>query len=124
MAMEKIATITPVGCCGCGLKRQKATKFRLAAASIISMPIKIKMAWRRLSAASSPMQNSAAETMRKSSRVIARASRAGDCAIAIADFDEKETKWKFVLARRQNQHAGARALPRQKIRASSFFLHH
>jgi hypothetical protein len=39
-------------------------KFRFAAASIISMPIKMKMAWRRLRAASKPMQKSAADTMR------------------------------------------------------------
>jgi hypothetical protein len=63
--MEKIAIITPVGCCGCGLKRQKAMKFKFAAASIISIPIKIKIAWRRLSAASKPMQKRAAETTRK-----------------------------------------------------------
>src|SRR4029077_20870969 len=37
----------------------------------------------------------------------ARASRAGDRAIAIANFSGK-----VVLARRQNQHARARALPR------------
>ena len=44
MAMEKIATNTPVGDCGCGPKRQKAIKFKFAAASINSMPIKIKIA--------------------------------------------------------------------------------
>src|SRR6266550_3215828 len=65
MAMEKIAIITPVGWCDSGLKRQNAMKFKFAAASIISMPIKIKMAWLRLKAASNPMQNSAADTMRK-----------------------------------------------------------
>src|SRR4029453_15437743 len=64
MAIEKIATITPVGWCGSGLNRQNAMKFMFAAASIISMPIKMKMAWRRLSAASKPMQKSAADTMR------------------------------------------------------------
>src|SRR6266404_1126078 len=69
IAMEKIATMTPVGCCGSEPKRQKATKFRLAAASIISMPIRMKMAWRRLSAAMRPMLNNAAEMMRKSWRV-------------------------------------------------------
>ena len=58
--------MTPMGGCGCGLKRQNATKFKFAAASIISIPIKMKMAWRRLSAASNPMQNKAAETKRKS----------------------------------------------------------
>src|SRR6266568_5247800 len=66
MAMAKIAIITPAGWRGSGLKRQNAIKFKFAAASIISMPIKIKMAWRRLKAASNPMQNSAADTMRKS----------------------------------------------------------
>src|SRR6266498_318576 len=66
IAMEKIAIITPVGWCGSRLKRQNAMKFKFAAASIISMPIKMKMAWRRLKAASSPMQNSAVDTMRKS----------------------------------------------------------
>ena len=44
MAMEKIAIITPVGWCGSELKRQKAMKLRFAAASMISMPIKMKMA--------------------------------------------------------------------------------
>jgi len=39
---KKIATITPVGCCGSGLKRQNAMKFKFAAASINSMPIKMK----------------------------------------------------------------------------------
>ena len=66
IAMEKIATMTPMGGCGCELKRQNATKFTFAAASIISIPIKMKMAWRRLSAASSPMENKAVETTRKS----------------------------------------------------------
>src|SRR5450432_4136001 len=65
IAIEKIATITPVICCGSGPKRQHATKFRFAAASINSMPIKMKIACRRLNAASSPVQNSAAETARK-----------------------------------------------------------
>src|SRR6266436_5597196 len=66
IAIEKIATMTPMGGFGCGLKRQNATKFKFAAASIISMPIKMKMAWRRLSAASSPIEKSAAEIVRKS----------------------------------------------------------
>ena len=52
IAMEKMATITPVGGCGCGAKRQNAMKFRFAAASIISMPMRMKIACRRLSAAS------------------------------------------------------------------------
>src|SRR5207248_2989732 len=65
IAMEKIATITPVGCAGSGLKRQKATKFMFAAASISSIPIRMKMAWRRLSAASKPMENKAADKTRK-----------------------------------------------------------
>src|SRR4051794_16835451 len=69
MAIEKMATITPVGFCGSGPKRQKATKFRFAAANIISMPIKMKMACRRLRAASKPMENKAAEMMRTSCRV-------------------------------------------------------
>src|SRR2546430_15502601 len=69
MAIEKIATITPVGRCGSGLKRQNAMKFRFAAATIISIPIKMKIAWRRLSAASKPIENNAAEMMRKSWRV-------------------------------------------------------
>src|SRR5437868_12922447 len=69
IAMEKIATMTPVGCCGLGPNRQKAMKFRLAAASIISIPIKMKMAWRRLRAATRPMENSADEIVRKSWRV-------------------------------------------------------
>ena len=65
IAIEKIAIITPMGDCGCGLKRQKATKFKLAAANIISMPMRMKIACRRLSAASSPMENKAVETTRK-----------------------------------------------------------
>jgi hypothetical protein len=44
MAMEKIAIITPVGGCGGGAKRQNAIKFKFAAASIISIPIRIKIA--------------------------------------------------------------------------------
>jgi hypothetical protein len=40
-------------------------KFKFAAANIISMPMRMKMAWRRLSAARRPMENNAAETMRK-----------------------------------------------------------
>jgi hypothetical protein len=67
--------MTPMGGCGCGLKRQNATKFKFAAASIISMPIKMKMAWRRLSAASSPIEKSAAETVRKSVSVGVMARR-------------------------------------------------
>src|SRR5207245_9344253 len=66
MAIEKSAIITPIGCFGCGAKRQKAMKFKLAAANIISMPMRMKIAWRRLNAASRPMENNAAETMRKS----------------------------------------------------------
>src|SRR6266487_6404415 len=69
IAIEKIATITPMGDCGCGLKRQNAMKFRFAAASIISIPIRMKMAWRRLSTANRPMENNVAETIRKSWRV-------------------------------------------------------
>jgi hypothetical protein len=64
--MEKIAIITPVGGCGGGAKRQNAIKFKFAAASIISIPIRIKIACRRLNAASRPMENNTAETMRKS----------------------------------------------------------
>src|SRR4029077_17149985 len=70
MAMAKIATIMPVGCAGCGANRQNAMKLMFAAASIISIPIKMKMACRRLSAASNPMQKSAAETMSKIDNVI------------------------------------------------------
>ena len=66
IAMEKIAIITPVDGCGGGAKRQNAMKFRLAAASIISIPIRMKIACRRLNAASKPMENSAADTMRNS----------------------------------------------------------
>jgi hypothetical protein len=40
-------------------------KFKFAAASIISIPIRMKIACRRLNAASRPMENRAAETMRK-----------------------------------------------------------
>src|SRR5437868_14943320 len=69
MAMEKIATRTPVGGCGCGPKRQKAMKFKFAAASISSMPIKMKIAWRRLRAASRPIEKRAVETIRNSWRV-------------------------------------------------------
>src|SRR5262252_847910 len=65
IAMEKIAIITPVEGCGGGAKCQNAMKFKFAAASIISMPIRMKMAWRRLRAASKPIENNAAETMRK-----------------------------------------------------------
>ena len=75
IAIEKIATMTPMGGCGCGLKRQNATKFKFAAASIISIPIKIKMAWRRLSAASNPMEKSAAEIVKKSVSVGVMASQ-------------------------------------------------
>src|SRR5215831_1419740 len=69
MAMEKIAIITPVGGCGGGAKRQNAMKFKFAAASIISIPIRMKIACRLLNAASSPMENRAADTMRKAWRV-------------------------------------------------------
>src|SRR6516162_7421042 len=65
IAMEKIAIITPVDGCGGGAKRQNAMKFKFAAASIISIPIRMKIACRRLNAASSPMENRAADTMRK-----------------------------------------------------------
>ena len=44
IAMEKIAIITPVGGCGGGAKRQNAMKFKFAAASIISIPIRMKIA--------------------------------------------------------------------------------
>src|SRR3981189_1591170 len=75
IAMEKIATMTPMGGRGCELKRQKATKFKFAAASIISMPIRMKIACRRLSAASNPMEKSAAEIVRKSVSVGVMASQ-------------------------------------------------
>jgi len=65
MAMEKIAIITPVDGCGGGAKRQNAMKFKFAAASIISIQIRMKIACRRLNAASRPMENRAAETIRK-----------------------------------------------------------
>ena len=65
MAMEKIAIITPVDGCGGGAKRQNAMKFKFAAASIISIPIRMNIACRRLNAASRPMENRAADTMRK-----------------------------------------------------------
>ena len=66
IAIEKITIITPVGGCGAGAKRQNAIKFKFAAASIISIPIRMKIACRRLNAARRPMENSAADTMRKS----------------------------------------------------------
>src|SRR4029077_19478428 len=74
---KKNATNTPVGDCGCGPKRQKAMKFKLAAASISSMPIKMKIACRRLRAASRPVEKSAVESMRKSWRVGVIAQRLG-----------------------------------------------
>ncbi len=46
MAMEKIATITPVSGCGGVAKRQKATKLMFAAASISSIPMRMNFAWR------------------------------------------------------------------------------
>src|ERR1700719_979641 len=69
IAMEKIASITPVGWCGCGAKRQNAIKFKLAAANINSMPMRMKIAWRRLKAASRPMENNAPETATKACSV-------------------------------------------------------
>src|SRR5207302_9796290 len=78
MAMAKRAIITPMGCFGGGLKRQNAIKFRFAAANIISMPMRMKIAWRRLSAASKPIENSAAETMRKTWRVGIMMRQIGD----------------------------------------------
>ena len=65
IAMEKIVMITPVDGCGGGAKCQNAMKFKFAAASINSMPMRIKIACRRLSAATRPMENNAAEAMRK-----------------------------------------------------------
>src|SRR4029077_14660546 len=96
--MEKIAIITPVGGCGGGAKRQNAIKFKFAAASIISMPIRMKIASRRLNAASKPRENRAAETMRTSCSVgvmmryiwrlgSARLWCAGHRLQAIANFD-------------------------------------
>src|SRR5437588_5152584 len=70
IAIAKIATMTPVGCEGGGANRQNAMKLMFAAVSIISIPIKMKMAWRRLSAASSPMQKRAAEIMRNNWSVV------------------------------------------------------
>jgi hypothetical protein len=65
MAIEKIAIITPIGGCDCGPNRQNAIKLRFAAANIISIPIRMKMAWRRLKAASRPAENRPADTIRK-----------------------------------------------------------
>ena len=65
IAIEKMATITPIGCEAGGLNRQNAMKLMFAAASIISIPIKMKIACRRLSAARSPTQNNADEITRK-----------------------------------------------------------
>src|SRR6185437_13545200 len=97
MAIEKIAIITPVDGCGGGAKRQNAMKFKFAAASIISIPIRIKIACLRLNAASRPMENRAADTIRNSCSVgvmmryisrpgSARLWRAGDRLQAIANF--------------------------------------
>src|SRR5207248_4543025 len=109
IAMEKIATITPVGCAGSGLKRQKATKFMFAAASISSIPIRMKIAWRRLSAASKPMQNKAADKTRKMVSVgviglgSARVSRVGFGVAPKRTFLERrelgERNEKFAMAR-------------------------
>jgi hypothetical protein len=82
------------------------------------------------------MQNNAAETMRKSWSVgvivgrfglgSARASRAGGRALAIADFSQRTKKPKFVLARRQNQHARRVRSPDEELCAvtSTLLLHH
>src|SRR5437588_1479030 len=141
MAMAKIAIITPVGSCGSGLKRQNAMKFKFAAASIISMPIKIKMAWRRLKAASNPMQNRAADTMRKSwsVRVMARRIGLGSVRVSRAGFGvapkhsflliqsaakSANPRRKFAIARTRSPARETRALPRRGFRASPLFLQH
>src|ERR1044071_8191404 len=100
MAMEKIAIITPVGGCGGGAKRQNAMKFKLAAASIISIPIRMKIACRRLNAASRPMENSAADTIRNAWSVVVIASQR-------------------ILGSACVSHAGFRVAPKQSFLSGS-----
>src|SRR5262245_3888369 len=138
MAIEKIATITPVYGCGGGAKRQNAMKFKFAAASIISIPIRMKIACRRLNAASRPMENRAADTIRKpwSVGVIASQRSLGSACVSHAGFgvapkqsflwgwcvvNMDETEEKFAIARPRSPARGTRALP---MGASSLFLHH
>src|SRR2546423_7351009 len=124
IAMEKMATMTPVGFGEAGPNRQNAMKFRFAAASISSIPMRMKIACLRLSAASNPIENSAAETTRQSWSVgviglgSARVSRAGFGALAETRFGSSRSRG------RDRQHARARTLPRKESRSSSLFLHH
>src|SRR5262249_21820610 len=69
IAIAKIATMTPVGRADAGANRQNAMKLMFAAASIISIPIKINIAWLRLRAARRPTENKQADITRKSWRV-------------------------------------------------------
>ena len=64
MAMENTANIRPVIVSGFSLKRQKAMKFRFAALSMSSMPIRTRMALRRVSAPARPMLKSSALSRR------------------------------------------------------------
>src|ERR1035441_3431267 len=65
IAMEKSTKIKPVSASGCGPKRQKAIKFRFAAFSIISMPMRTRMACRRVTAPAKPMAKRKAEMRRQ-----------------------------------------------------------
>src|SRR5262249_41162008 len=124
-------------------------KLKFAAASIISIPIRMKMAWRRLNAASKPMENNAVATIKKPWSVgvmtrrsglgSARVSRAGERILATADFrcdfstpSVHETSGRDCFGAtplqrmRSKRQAfqptrGTRALP---MSVSSLFLHH
>src|SRR5262249_52148055 len=113
-------------------------KFKFAAASIISIPIRMKMAWRRLNAASKPMENNAAATIKKPWRVggmtpgrglcSARVWRAGERILATADFrcdfstpSVHETSGRDCFGATPKPTRGTRALP---MSVSSLFLHH
>jgi hypothetical protein len=54
--MEKSANMTPVKAEGSGPKRQKAMKFMLAALSISSIPIRTRIALRRIKTPARPME--------------------------------------------------------------------
>src|ERR1041385_1815199 len=138
IAIEKIATITPVGFCDGDPKRQKAMKFRFAAASMSSIPIRMKIACLRLNAASKPTENSAAEMMRQSWRVGVMSGRfwSGSERLQRAGFvirpkrtlrprrDKCVAQKKFAIAWTRSPARCKRALPNDKIRHSSPFLHH
>src|ERR1041385_6970044 len=73
--IEKITNRIPVSASGCSLKRQNAMKFRFAALSMSSMPMRTMMALRRVNAPARPMLNNIADKIKYPASGVMRGGR-------------------------------------------------